>query len=232
MCAQTACHQFNKCLPVLQVKLPAASLATHFLVTTRAVTNHAAHIREGLLVSAAKLPWLKCSRKNVVQHLRTILRVTVPQQPPQTFRAFSEAGNSSNGQRSNGASKITGLVPSQHVGVQGQQVPQSGQCHAAKSNKRQRQANIEDQEDADFASDEQRSVKRKTSKQTTPLAKPNCKADLTQAASQHAKSEDLTGSQVNDDSLESPIIASHEWSMYMRSPSEVDLQQCLLQHVQ
>ena len=219
-------------LPVLQVKISAASLATCFLVTTRSVTNHAAHIREGLLVSAAKLPWLKCSRKNVAQHLRTIVRVSVPQQLSQTSMAAKEAGRPSDGQLSNGSSEGTGLRPSRHTDVQGQQVPQSGQREAAHSKKRQRQAETEHHREFDATLGEQQLASRKRSKQTSPLMKPKCKASLTQDVSQHAKPSVLTGSQVNDDSLESPIIASHEWPMYLRSPSEVNLQQCLLQHVQ
>ena len=215
---------------MLQVKIPARSLATAFFVNTISVTKHVSQIRDALLVSAAKLPWLKCTSKNVTQHMRTTLRVSVPQQslqgaPPQAD-SFSSGQSGPVRHTGSGAEAVhTTATACSHHGAS-----KSVQCELPASKKRVRQVDSEIEVETQACSGEQKLPRPRRKKQAGLSSTASQGDNLTSHGSRDCEGQPPEP-YAEDDSLDDAIIPEHEWSTYMRSAPEMELHS-LLQHVQ
>lgn len=210
--------------------MPTRSLATAFFVNTISVTKHVSQIRDALLVSAAKLPWLKCTGKNVTQHMRTILRVSVPQQSLEGAPPLADPLSS--GQSG----------PVRHIGSGAEAVHATATAcshHGASksvhwvlpaSKKRARQVDSESEVEPEACSAEQKSPRPQGKKHAGPSSDPSQGDSLTSHGSQGCEGQP-PAPHAEDDSLDDAIIPEHEWSTYMRSAPEMELHS-LLQHVQ
>ena len=210
--------------------MPARSLATAFFVNTISVTKHVSQIRDALLVSAAKLPWLKCTSKNVTQHMRTILRVSVPQQSLEG--ALTQADSTSSGQ--SGPVRHTGLgAEAEHVTATAYShhgASKSVQCDLPASRKRARQVDSESEVEPEDRSGEQKLPRPRRKKQAGLSSTPRQGDSLMSHGSQNCEGQPPEP-HAEDDSLDDAIIPEHEWSTYMRSVPEMELHS-LLQDVQ